>query len=123
MRVMVLIKATRDTEAGIMPDEKILTEMGSFNEELVKAGVLLAGEGVQPSSRGKRVQFAGSKRTVVDGPFTETNEVIGGFAILEARSMQDAVELTKRFLAIHGTEWNIECEVRQMEGPEMGVDA
>ena len=79
MRVMVIIKATKDTEAGVLPDEKLLTEMGKFNEELVKAGVMLAGEGLHPSSKGKRVRFSGGKQAVIDGPFAETKELIAGF--------------------------------------------
>ena len=96
MRFMILIKATKDSEAGVIPDEKLLTEMGKFNEELVKAGVMLAGEGLQPSSKGARVRFSGDKRTVVDGPFAETKELIAGFWIWQVRDWDEAVEWAKR---------------------------
>jgi hypothetical protein len=96
MRVLVLVKANDDSEAGVMPDEKILTEMGKFNEELVKAGVLLAGEGLHPTSKAKRVRFAGGKKAVIDGPFTETKELVAGFWLWQVRSMEEAVEWLKR---------------------------
>src|SRR5215204_5698886 len=96
MRFMVIVKATEDSEAGVLPDEKLLTEMGKFNEELIKAGVMLAGEGLLPSSRGARVQFSGDKRTVVDGPFAETKELVAGFWILQAKSKEEVVEWIKR---------------------------
>src|SRR5947209_7662957 len=96
MRVMVLVKASRDSEAGAMPDKKLLTEMGKFNEELSKAGVLLAGEGLHPTSKGARVKFSGNTRTVVDGPFTETKELIAGFWLWQVRSMDEAKEWAKR---------------------------
>jgi hypothetical protein len=96
MRVMVLIKADKDTEAGVLPSERLLTEMGKFNEELVKAGVLLAGEGLHPSSKGKRVIFSKGKPTVIDGPFTETKELIAGFWLWQVKSMDEAVEWVKR---------------------------
>lgn len=96
MKVMVIVKATKNSENGVMPDERLLTEMGKYNEALVKAGVMLAGEGLTPSSRGKRVQFSGSKRTVVDGPFSETKELIAGFWLWEVRSMEEAVEWVRR---------------------------
>ena len=96
MRVMVIIKATKNSEAGAMPDERLLTAMGKFNEELVKAGVMQAGEGLQPSSRGKRVRFSGGERTVIDGPFTETKEVIAGFWIWQVKSMQEAIDWVRR---------------------------
>src|SRR4051794_3708872 len=96
MRFMVLIKATRDTEAGVAPDESILTEMGKFNEELVKAGVMLAGEGLHPSSRGAQVKFSGEKRTVIDGPFAETKELIAGFWLWQVQSKEEAIEWVKR---------------------------
>ncbi len=96
MRFMVIIKADANSEAGVMPDEKLLTEMGKFNEELVKAGVMLAGEGLHPSSKGARVRFSGAKRTVIDGPFAETRELIAGFWLWELRSMADAIEWLKR---------------------------
>ena len=96
MRFMILIKASKDSEAGVMPSTELLTAMGKFNEELVKAGVMLAGEGLQASSKGKRVKFSGSKRTVVDGPFAETKELIAGFWLWQVRSMEEAVEWVKR---------------------------
>ena len=96
MRVMVLVKADEHSEAGVLPDEKILTEMGQFNEELFKAGVMLAGEGLQPSSKGARVRFSGAKRTVIDGPFTEAKELIAGYWLWQVESMQEAIEWLKR---------------------------
>ena len=92
MRFMILIKANKDSEAGVMPSEQLLTEMGKFNEELVKAGVMLAGEGLHPSSKGARVRFSGSKRTVIDGPFAETKELIAGFWIWQCKSKEEAIE-------------------------------
>jgi hypothetical protein len=99
MRVMVIIKANAVSEAGVMPGEKLLTEMGKFNEELVKAGVMLAGEGLHPSSKGKRVRFEGSSKTVIDGPFAETKELIAGFWLWQVRSLEEAVEWVKRIPA------------------------
>ena len=96
MRVMVIVKASEDSEAGALPDEKMLSDMGKFNEELVKAGVMLAGEGLHSSSKGKRVKFAGGKQTVIDGPFAETKELIAGFWLWQVKSMDDAVEWLKR---------------------------
>lgn len=96
MRVMVMVKATGSSEAGVMPSEKLLSEMGKYNEELVKAGVLLAGEGLHPSSKGKRVRFSGTQRKVVDGPFTETKELVAGFWLFQVKSMEEAVEWVKR---------------------------
>jgi len=96
MRVMVIVKATKSTEAGALPSEQLLADMGKFNEELVKAGVMLAGEGLHPSSKGKRVTFSGSKRTVVDGPFAETKELIAGFWLWQVKSMEEAVEWVRR---------------------------
>ena len=96
MRFMVCVKATKDSEAGVQPDEKMLTAMMKYNEELVKAGVMLAGEGLQPSSKGARVRFSGSTRTVVDGPFAETKELIAGFWILQVKSKAEAIEWVKR---------------------------
>ena len=95
MRFMVLIKADHNSEAGVMPDQQLLADMGRYNEELVKAGVMLAGEGLHPSSKGKRVQFSGSKTTVIDGPFAETKELIAGFWLWQVRSMEEAVEWIK----------------------------
>src|SRR5512145_2685465 len=96
MRLMVIVKATRNSEAGVMPSEKLLAEMGTFNEELVKAGVMLAGEGRHPSSKGKRVVFSGGKKTVVDGPFAETKELIAGFWLWQVRSIEEAIEWVRR---------------------------
>ncbi len=96
MRVMVLVKANEDSEAGVLPDEKILTDMGKYNEELVKAGIMLAGEGLHPSSKGARVRFSGEQRTVIDGPFTETKELIAGYWLWQVQSMDEAVEWLKR---------------------------
>ena len=96
MRVMVLVKATKDSEAGILPSKELIAAMGNYNEELVKAGIMLAGEGLKPSSKGKRMRFSGSKRAVVDGPFSETKELIAGYWIWQVRSMEEAVEWLKR---------------------------
>src|SRR5437867_6789823 len=96
MRFMVIVKANKDSEAGVLPDQKILAEMGKFNEELVKAGVMLAGEGLQPSSKGARVEFKGGKKRVIDGPFSETKELVAGFWLWQARSKEEAIEWAKR---------------------------
>ncbi|KYF66028.1 YciI family protein [Sorangium cellulosum] len=96
MRFMILIKATKDSEAGVMPSEQLLTEMGKFNEELVKAGIMVAGEGLHPSTKGARVRFSGEKRTVVDGPFAETKELIAGFWLWDVKSKEEAIEWVKR---------------------------
>ena len=96
MRFMILVKATKDSEAAVMPDEKLLAEMGKFNEELVQAGVMLAGEGLHPSSKGARVRFSGPKRTVIDGPFAETKELVAGFWLWQVKSLEEAIEWVKR---------------------------
>jgi hypothetical protein len=96
MRVMVMVKATKDSEAGVMPSEKDFADMGKFNEELVKAGIMLAGEGLHPSSKGKRVRFGAGKRTVIDGPFSETKELVAGYWLWQVKSMDEAVEWVKR---------------------------
>jgi hypothetical protein len=96
MRFMVMVKATKDSEAGVLPDQKLLAEMGNFNEKLVKAGVMLAGEGLHPSSKGARVRFSGAKRTVIDGPFAETKELVGGFWLWQVKSREEAIEWVKR---------------------------
>jgi hypothetical protein len=96
MRVMVIVKATKDSEAGVLPSKELIDAMGKYNEQLVKAGIMLAGDGLQPSSKGKRVRFSGEKRSVIDGPFTETKELIAGFWIWQVRSMEEAVEWLKR---------------------------
>ena len=96
MRVMVIVKASKNSEAGIMPSEQLLADMGKYNEELVKAGIMLAGEGLHPSSKAKRIQFSGSKRSVVDGPFAETKELVAGFWLWQVKSMEEAVEWARR---------------------------
>ncbi|HSN41869.1 MAG TPA: YciI family protein [Burkholderiales bacterium] len=96
MRFMVMVKATKDSEAGVLPSEELLTAMGKYNEELAKAGIMLAGEGLQPSSKGARVRFSGSKRTVVDGPFAETKELVAGFWLWKVKSKEEAIEWVKR---------------------------
>jgi hypothetical protein len=96
MRVLVIVKATNNSEAGLMPSEQLLAEMGKYNEELVKAGIMLAGEGLHPSSRGKRIQFSGGKRSVVDGPFAEVKELVAGFWIWQVKSIEEAVEWARR---------------------------
>jgi hypothetical protein len=112
MRCMVIVKANKDSEAGVMPKQDLLDKMGKFNEELVKAGVMLAGDGLQPSSKGKRVRFSGQKRTVIDGPFTEAKELIAGFWLWQVRSMEEAVEWVKRCPNPH--EGESEIEIRQV---------
>jgi hypothetical protein len=96
MRFMVMVKATKESEAGVMPSEELLTEMGKYNEELVKAGVMLAGEGLHPSSKGARVRFSGKERTVIDGPFAETKELVAGFWLIQVKSKEEAIEWVKR---------------------------
>jgi hypothetical protein len=119
MRCMVIVKADKVSEAGVMPSHKLLEEMGKFNEELAKAGMLLAMEGLQPSSKGKRVKFSGTNRTVIDGPFTETKELIGGFWLWQVRSMDEAIEWLKRAPFDGGTE----IEIRQVfETEDFGAE-
>jgi hypothetical protein len=123
---MVVVKANKDSEAGGPPDEKILTAMGHFNEELVKAGIMLAGEGLHPSSKGKRVQFSGAKRTVVDGPFAETKELIAGYWMWKVKSMDEAVDWVKRCPNPHNSDSEIEIRpVYEMEefGAELTPEA
>ena len=121
MRFMVIVKATKDSEAGVLPSEKLLAEMGKYNEELAKAGVLLAGEGLQPSSRGARVRFSGKKRTVVDGPFAETKELIAGFWLWRVKSLDEAIEWVKR--CPNPFEGDSEIEIRQVfEADDFGVE-
>ncbi len=118
MRVMVLVKANKDSEAGVLPSEELLTDMQRYNEELVKAGVMLAGEGLHPSSKGARVRFSGSKRTVIDGPFTETKELIAGFWLWQVRSRDEAIEWLKRAPFREG-----EVEIRQVfEADDFGAE-
>ena len=107
MRVMVLVKANKDSEAGVMPSTELLTEMGKFNEELVKAGVLLAGDGLHPSSKGARVRFSGKQRTVIDGPFAETRDLVAGFWLWKVKSLQDAIDWLKKAPFDGGTEVEI----------------
>ncbi len=116
MRFMVIVKATKDSEAGGLPDPKLLAEMGKFNEELVKAGVLLAAEGLQPSSKGARVRFSGSNRTVIDGPFAETKELIAGFWLWQVRSKEEAIEWVKR--CPNPMPGDSEIEIRQVFEPD-----
>ena len=122
MRFMILVKADKNSEAGVLPDKKLLTEMGKFNEELVKAGVMLAGEGLQPSSKGARVKFSGSTRTVIDGPFAETKELIAGFWLWQVKSKEEAIEWVKRCPnPFPGTE--SEIEIRQLfEAEDFGAE-
>jgi len=121
MRFMILIKADKDSEAGVLPSQELLAEMGKFNEELVKAGVMLAGEGLQPSSKGARVKFSGDKRTVIDGPFTETKELIAGFWLWQLNSLQEAIEWVKRCPA--PTQGEPEIEIRQVfESEDFGAE-
>jgi len=122
MRFMVIVKADKDSEAGVLPSQELLAEMGKFNEELVKAGVLLAAEGLQASSKGARVRFSGSKRTVIDGPFSETKELIAGFWLWQVRSKEEAIEWVKRAPnPFPGTE--SEIEIRQVfEAEDFGPE-
>ena len=121
MRVMVMVKATKDSEAGVMPSTELLAAMGKFNEELVKAGVMLAGEGLKPSSKGARVKFSGSQRTVVDGPFAETKELVAGFWLWQVRSMEEAIEWVKR--CPNPMPGNSELEIRQVfEAEDFGPE-
>lgn len=121
MRVIVMVKATKKSEAGVMPDQKLLADMGKFNEELVKAGVMLAGEGLHPSSKGRRIRFSGTSRTVIDGPFTETKELVAGFWLWQVRSMEEAVEWVKRCPNPHAGE--SEIEIRQVfEAEDFGAE-
>jgi hypothetical protein len=112
MRFMVMVKATKDSEAGVMPSQQLLAEMGKFNEELVKAGVMLAGEGLHPSSKGARIKFSGTKRTVVDGPFSETKELVAGFWLWQVKSREEAIEWVKRCPNPHADDGEI--EIRQV---------
>ena len=118
MRYLSMIRIDENT--GQVPSEQLMTDMGKLIEELTQAGSLIRTAGLRPTSEGVRVRIRRGKLTTMDGPFTETKDVIGGYAILEAPSMEEAVALTKRFLEVHGDEWDIECEVRQLDGPEIG---
>jgi hypothetical protein len=122
MRFMVMVKATRNSEAGMMPSEKLLADMGRFNEELVKAGVMLAGEGLHPSSKGARVRFSGGKRTVIDGPFAETKELVAGFWLWQVKSKEEAIEWVKRCPDPMPGE-DSEIEIRQLfEAEDFGAE-
>src|ERR1700710_2724332 len=121
MRFMVMVKADKNSEAGILPDERLLTEMGNYNEELVKAGVMLAGEGLHPSSKGARVRFSGSKRSVTDGPFAETKELVAGFWLWQCKSMDEAIEWLKR--CPNPMEGESEIEIRPIfEAEDFGAE-
>src|ERR1700741_1419797 len=121
MRVMVIVKADQDSEAGGMPSEELLAARGRYNEELVKAGIMLAGEGLHPSSRGKRVRFSGSQRTVIDGPFAETKELVAGFWLIQVKSLDEAVEWVKR--CPNPMEGESEIEIRQVfEAEDFGPE-
>jgi len=121
MRFMILVKADKNSEAGVLPDEKLLTEMGKFNEELVQAGVMIAGEGLQPSSKGARVKFSGSTRTVTDGPFAETKELIAGFWLWQVKSKEEAIEWVKR--CPNPMKGESEIEIRQLfEAEDFGAE-
>ncbi len=121
MRVLVMVKATADSEAGVMPGEQLLADMGRFNEELVKAGIMLAGEGLQPSAKGARVKFSGSRRSVVDGPFAETKELVAGFWLWQVKSMDEAIEWVRRCPSPF--EGDCEIEIRQVfEAEDFGAE-
>ena len=119
MRFLSMIRV--DETTGQRPSERLMREMGQLIEEMTRQGVLVSTAGLRPSAEGARIRLRGGELSAVDGPFTESKEVIGGFAILEAGSRQEALELIKRFLSIHGDEWDIECELRQLDGPEFGA--
>src|SRR5262245_523593 len=121
MRFMIIVKATKDSEAGVMPSQKLLAEMGKFNEELVKAGIMLAGEGLHASSKGARVKFSGNKRTVTDGPFPETKELIAGFWLWQVKSKEEAIEWVKRCPNPHEGESEIEIR-RVFEADDFGAE-
>ena len=121
MRFMVIVKASKESEAGVMPSERVLTEMGKYNEELVKAGVMLAGEGLHPSSKGSRVRFSGSQRLVIDGPFSETKELVAGFWLIQTKSREEAIEWVKRIPNPDGDDF--EVEIRQVfEEDDFGAE-
>ena len=121
MRFMVIVKASKDSEAGVMPSQQLLTEMGRYNEELVKAGIMLAGEGLHPTSKGARVRFSGKQRTVIDGPFAETKELIAGFWLWQVKSLEEAIDWLKRCPNPHDEE--TEVEIRQIfEAEDFGAE-
>ena len=116
MRFLSMIRINEN--AGLVPSAQLMADMGKLMEELTKAGKLINTAGLRPTAEGKRVRLAQGKLSVTDGPFTESKEVIGGYAMLEVESMDEALEVARRFLKVHGDEWNVECEVRQLDGPE-----
>jgi hypothetical protein len=120
MRFLSMIRI--DEKLGQRPSERLMTEMGKLMEEATREGWLVSTAGLRPTSEGKRMRWNRGKLSTTDGPFTETKEVIGGYAVLEAPSLAAAEELTKRFLRVHGDEWNVECEIRAMDGPDFGAD-
>lgn len=121
MRFLSLIRVNENT--GQVPSERLMHEMGLLIDEMTRNGTLVSTAGLRPTREGVRVRLRAGRITTTDGPFSETNEVIGGYAVLEAPSLQEAVELTKRFLRIHGDEWDLECEVRPLDGPDLGTEA
>src|ERR1041384_6471104 len=121
MRFLSMIRI--DEKTGQARSEQLMQDMGKLIDEMTRSGVLISTAGLRPTAEGVRVRLRRGKLFVTDGPFTETKEVIGGYAVLEAKSKQEAIELTKRFLRIHGAQWDLECEVRQLHGPEFGVQA
>jgi hypothetical protein len=121
MRFLSMIRLDENT--GQVPSEQLMTDMGKLLDEMTREGVLIRTAGLRPTAEGARVRLRRGKLSTVDGPFTETKEVVGGFAILEAGSLREAIELTRRFLKIHGDTWDIECEVRQLDGPDFGTEA
>ena len=123
MRFMIIVKATKESEAGVMPSQQLLTEMGAYNEELARAGIMLDGEGLQPSSKGARVRFSGNKRTVIDGPFAETKELIAGFWLWQCKSKEEAIEWVKRCPNPAGEGKESEIEIRQVfEAGDFGAE-
>jgi hypothetical protein len=121
MRFLSMIRHAENT--GQVPSEQLMTDMGKLIEEMTRDGTLIQTAGLRPTAEGTRVRLRRGKLTTIDGPFTESKEIVGGFAILDAKSKQEAIELTKRFLRVHGDEWDLECEVRQLDGPEFGAES
>lgn len=121
MRFLSMVRINENS--GMEITEQLMTDMGKLMDEMTRAGVLISTAGLRPTSEGVRVKLKNGKTTVTDGPFTETKEIVGGYAILEAKSKEEAIELTKRFLKVHGDEWEVECEVRQLEGPDSDCGA
>ena len=121
MRFLSMIRI--DENRGQVPSEQLMNDMGKLIEEMTREGILISTSGLRPTAEGARVRLRAGKLSTTDGPFTETREVIGGYAVFEAKSMKEAIELTKRFLRVHGDEWDLECEVRPLDGPEFGGGA